>query len=232
MNGKLVAAAKTLARVAFYALMSVGVALMTMASMSYMDLQDAHPFFLEKLPLARPDWWLFALYVHVPSALFALPACLLLLVRSVQARAPRFHRWLGRLTGLVILFAAVPSGMYLALFATGGALSTLGFWLTGLITFVAMVLSIRAARGRDFKAHRRFSAHVTAQLCVAVVSRVLLATAEEVGLYEEWVYIAALWLPVLGCALLAELTTNPRPRHRKGPRHEALVAIPHPDTVR
>lgn len=200
----------TLGRLAFYALMSVGMWLMLAASASYLELGRAHPFFLEKLPLAHPKLWLTALYVHVPCALFALPACLVLLVRRVRTRWPRFHRCLGRTTGVLVLCAVVPSGMYLALFAQGGAISTLGFWLTGLITFVAMVKSIQSARAKNMRAHRRFSSHVAAQLAVAVLSRLLLVGAETLGLYREWVYIAALWVPVIACALVAELVTGPR----------------------
>jgi hypothetical protein len=220
-------------RLGFFALMGAGVWLMLSASTSYLDLGDAHPFFLEKLPLTHPRWWLAALYVHVPSALLSLPACLVLLVERVRRRWPRFHRWLGRTTGVLILCAVVPSGMYLALFAQGGLITTLGFWATGAIAFVAMLTSIQSARARDMKAHRRFSTHVVAQLSVAVVSRFLLAGAELVGLYSEWAYIAALWVPVVGSALVAELSTGPRLfSTSKGSRHEKLVPAPRLDAVR
>jgi uncharacterized membrane protein len=222
-----------LARVAFYLWMGVGVWLMLSASASYLELGETHPFFLEKLPLARPKLWLGALYVHVPSALFALPACLVLLSQAVRRRWPRFHRWLGRFSALVIVAGVVPSGMYLALFAQGGLVTTLGFWLTGAITFVAMLKSVHSARAGNMKAHRRFSAHVTAQLAVAVVSRFLLMGAELSGIYAEWVYVTALWLPVVGCALVAELATASRPfSPSKGTRHEKLVAIRPVDALR
>lgn len=222
-----------LRRVAFYVVMIAGLWLMLSASTSYLELGREHPFFLEKLPLKRPNWWLAALYVHVPSALFALPACLVLLSSRVRRRWPRFHRWLGRTNGLLILCAVVPSGMYLALFAQGGLLSTLGFWLTGALTFVAMVKSVQSARAGRMQAHHRYSAHVAAQLAVAVVSRFALIGAEQAGLYSEWTYIAALWLPVIGCALVAELTTRQRRLPVvKGPRHEKLVTAARLDALR
>jgi hypothetical protein len=215
-----------LATFAFYAGMGAGVWLMLSASVSYLELGRRHPFFLEKLPLAHPRWWLAALYVHVPSALFALPACLVLTARRVRLRFPRVHRWLGRVTGALVLLAVVPSGMYLACFARGGWPSTLGFWLTGLITSVAMAKSIARAREGRMRDHRRMSAHVTAQLAVAVVSRVLLAGAEQLGVYGDWVYVAALLLPIFGCAFVAELTIRSGSlRLVKGSRHEALVAV-------
>jgi uncharacterized membrane protein len=225
--------AGSLAKLGFYGLIGAGTWLMLAASLSYLDLGEAHPFFLEKLPLARPRLWLTALYVHVPSALFCLPACLVLLMQSVRARWPRFHRWLGRVTAALVVCAVFPSGMYLALFAQGGLVTTLGFWLTGLITFVAMLKSVQGARTGDMRAHRRFSTHVAAQLSVAVVSRFMLAGAELLGFYSEWTYIAALWVPVVGCALVAELLTNRRVFSlSKGSRHEEAAAIPHPHAVR
>jgi len=217
-------------RLTFVGLMVAGVWMMVTASASYVELAQEHPFFLEKLPLARPRLWLTALYVHVPTALFSLPACLVLLSKRVRSRAPRFHRWLGRITGGFVLLAVVPSGLYLAFFAQGGLITALGFWLTGLIAFVAMIKSIQAARARDFKAHRRFSTHVAAQLSVAVFSRMLLIGAEQIELYSEWVYITALWMPVIACAVVTELLTAPHPVSRasqptysKGSHHEEVV---------
>ena len=61
-------------RLVFYTLMGAGLWLMFSASSSYLEFGDAHPFFLEKLPLAHPKLWLVALYVHVPTALLSLPA--------------------------------------------------------------------------------------------------------------------------------------------------------------
>lgn len=213
---------RTLGRVVFYGLMAVGLWLMASASASYLELGDSHPFYLEKLPLAQPTLWLTALYVHVPSALFALPACLVLLSARVRYRFARFHRWLGRITATLIVFAVVPSGMYLAWFAQGGLPSTLGFLLTGLIAWFAMIRSVMSARAGDMKSHRRFSMHVTAQLAVAVFSRFLLVAVEEIGLYSEWAYIAALWVPVVGGVLVSEALAGPRwSLALKGSRHEA-----------
>ena len=225
--GKLAKWGAEFGRGGFLALIAIGVWLMCSASTSYLELGTEHPFFLEKLPLAQPKLWLGALYAHVPSALFSLPACLVLLSRRVRARWGDFHRWLGRITGALILLVVVPSGMYLALFAQGGLSSTLGFWLTGAITFVAMVRSIQSARAKDMRAHRRFSTHVTGQLAVAVLSRFLLIGAEQLALYEEWTYVAALWIPVVGCAVVAELLTGPRVHllsNMKGPRRENAPA--------
>jgi hypothetical protein len=49
---------------------------------------------------------------------------------------------------------------------------------------------------------------------VAVISRVLLVVADGAEVDGPWVYVAALWVPVLGSALVAELWTLPRPTRR------------------
>ena len=210
-------------RAGFYALMALGVWLIWQASVAYVELGDQHPFFLEKLPLSWPSLWLAALYVHVPSALLSLPACLLLTLRTLRRRWPQAHRWLGRVTGALVLLGVVPSGLYLAWFAQGGLLTTAGFWATGLLAGAAMAGSIAAARRRDLRAHRRFATHVTAQLSVAVVSRFMLSGLESFGFYAEWAYVAALWIPVIGCAVVAELLAGPSRNPLKGRPHDQVV---------
>lgn len=217
---------------AFRALLGLGTLLMVWASSAYLDLGREHPFFLEKLPLARPSLYLAALWTHVPSALFALPACLVLDSPGVRKRFPAAHRALGKLTAASVLLLVAPSGLYLASFAQGGFITTLGFWLTGVIAAFAMVKAVLAARSRDHESHRRWASHVTAQLSVAVLSRALLSGAELLELYEPWVYVAALWLPVLGSVVVVELLRAPRRLPSKGSRHETLAVVRRVDVVR
>jgi hypothetical protein len=165
---------------------------------------DIAPFVIEKLPLPHEDVWMAVLKVHVVAAVFSLPACVFLQWSALLRRLPRLHRWLGRVTGIVVLCALVPSGSYLAFFAKGGVLGTLGFLLSGLITSVAMVRAVQTARARRFVAHRRWTLHVIAQLGVAVASRLLLPAFEAAALEPELAYLIALWLPVLGSILLVE----------------------------
>lgn len=231
------------ARYLVTALALAGTALMIDSSLLYLELTDMHPFVLEKLPLKWESLFLTALWVHVPSALFALPACFLLLSRTVQKRFPFAHRWLGRLTGLIIIFAAVPSGTVLAFSAKAGLLSTVGFLLTGMITLYAMVQAVRTARAKDYKAHRRYSEHVAAQLSVAVTSRFALIGFDALGFEPDAAYIVALWVPVVLSALVVEwlspasllFPTNPRSLSyalNDNHRHSHLRSVARPRLVR
>ena len=208
---------------------AVGSAWITRESVPYFFGGRIHPFLLEKLEsgvLASEATWITALHVHVVSALFALPACLALTLRSVQRRFPRVHRWLGRVTAFAVLFTLVPSGGYLALSAKGGVPSTVGFLVSGAITAFAMIQAVRTARARDFTAHRRYSAHVLAQLSVAITSRALLVVFDRAAIDPELAYLVALWVPVVGSALVAELFTSPNRRTRHAPRVHLLARDP------
>jgi uncharacterized membrane protein len=173
-----------------------------------------HPFIIEKLPLPHEAAWLVALKAHVLAALCSLPACLVLLSTNFRARFPRVHRWLGRVTAVVVLLALVPSGFVLALTARGGLAGTLGFMLSGIVVVVAMVRAVARARAGDVGEHRRAARHVVAQLSVAVTSRAMLAGLGFVGLHGDDVYLAALWIPVLGSCLIVEAM---EPRAHRSP---------------
>jgi hypothetical protein len=206
-----------------------GALIIAWASRVYFDSGELAPFMIEKLPLPHEDLWLAALKVHVVAASFALPACLLLSLKRML-RFPRTHRWLGRGTGAVVLAALVPSGLYLSLFAKGGAPSTVGFALSGLIVAWAMVQGVRRARAKDYLGHRRFMLHVLAQLSVAVTSRTLIYLLDAVGIDPETAYLFALWVPVLAGVGFVEVCLSRRPQRRKS--HAPKAVAPRPVALR
>jgi hypothetical protein len=188
----------------FLITMLAGSALITAGSIAYFDPDILPPFAIEKLPVRFEQLWLTSLKVHVATAAVAFPACMALMARAVQRR-PRVHRWLGRVTGLLLLLVLVPSGAVLAFDAKGGALGTTGFLLSGAIVAAGVVHGVRAARRRDLVAHAHAMRHVVAQMSVAVSSRALIVALHVAGVAPEVAYVAALWGPVLGSAAFVEL---------------------------
>ncbi len=214
-----------LVRLLWLCLLAAGSFLITRGSVSYFLEGDLHPFVLEKEPIPLESVWISALHVHVAAAAFALPACIALVSRRLMRTLPRVHRWLGRTTGLVVVFALVPSGAWMALFAKGGAASTAGFLLSGGVVFVAMVNGVRAARAGDYVAHRRAMLHVLAQLSVAVTSRALLVAFDRAGVDPELAYLVALWGPVLMSVAGAELVARSRRASLPGPGRRTDEAV-------
>jgi uncharacterized membrane protein YozB (DUF420 family) len=193
-----------LPRRAFLVLMLAGSALITAASLPYFDFETLPPFVIEKLPVRFEELWLASLRIHVASALLTFPLCLTLMTRTLQRR-PAWHRWLGRTTGVLVLFALVPSGVVLAFDAKGGSVVTLGFLLSAALVAGFMVHGIVTARRRDFVLHRRAMRHVVGQMSVAVTSRAMLFGFDALGIDPGLAYVVALWVPVLASAAVAEL---------------------------
>jgi len=193
-----------LPRRVFLVLMLTGSALITAASLVYLDFDTLPPFVVEKLPVRFESLWLASLRVHVASASLSFPLCVLLMTRTIQRR-PAWHRRIGRLTGILVLFALVPSGIVLAFDAKGGKPVTVGFLLSAAIVAGCMAHGTLSARRRDFVSHRRAMRHVLGQMSVAVTSRVLILGLDAMGMDPDLVYVLALWAPVLGSAAVAEL---------------------------
>jgi uncharacterized membrane protein len=180
--------------------LAVGWAWIAASCAPYFLAGPLHPFIIEKLPGSADAGWRAVLMVHVVSALFSLPACVLLTSETFRRRALWAHRVLGRVTAGVVLVALVPSGLLLARTATGGALTAAGFVLSGVITAGAVVRAVQAARAHRLAEHRRFMHHVLGQMGVAVISRALLVGAGLIDLDPGVAYLASLWIPVLGVA--------------------------------
>ena len=183
--------------------MLLGSALITAMSLPYFDFETLPPFMLEKLPLRFEALWLGALRVHVAAAALCFPLCLALMTRALQRRVS-WHRWLGRVSGGLVLFVLVPSGVVLAFDAKGGWFVSAGFLLSAVIIAGAMIFGVRAARRRDLIAHARAMRHVLGQMSVAVVSRALLVALDAIGVDPSVAYVAALWGPVLASVAVVE----------------------------
>lgn len=194
----------SLPRRLFLLVMLAGFALIAATSLVYFDFGTLPPFAVEKLPVRFESLWLTSLRLHVASALVTFPLCLVLTTRTLQRR-PAVHRWLGRITGVLVLLALVPSGVVLSFDAKGGGWVTAGFLLSAAIVAVSMVHGTLAARRRDLVSHRRSMRHVVAQMSVAVTSRALLMALDQYGMDPDVAYVVALWVPVLGSVAGAEL---------------------------
>ncbi|HEX3776819.1 MAG TPA: DUF2306 domain-containing protein [Polyangiaceae bacterium] len=183
--------------------MLIGSALITAMSLPYFDFGTLPPFVIEKLPLRFEALWLASLRVHVAAASLSFPLCLALTTRTLQKRT-LWHRYLGRVTGVLVLLALVPSGIVLSFDAKGGPIVSAGFLLSAAIVALAMIGGVRAARRRDLILHARAMRHVIGQMSVAVVSRAMIVGLDALGVDPKIAYVAALWGPVLASVAIVE----------------------------
>lgn len=214
-----------LVRRGFLGLMLLGSAWITLASVEYFDAETMAPFVIEKLPVRFEALWLASLQVHVASAVLSFPLCLLAMTRWLQRRRA-WHRWLGRVAGVGVLAALVPSGVVLAFDAKGGLLVTTGFLVSAAIVAAAMVRGVVSARRGALVSHARCMRHVVAQMSVAVTSRAMLMAFDFASVDPDLAYVVALWVPVVGSAAAAEWASGQslftffnfvQPVHRSSP---------------
>jgi len=207
----------------FLLLMLLGSLFITFMSLPYFDFETLPPFVIEKLPLRFETVWLAALRIHVTAAALSFPLCLAAMTRASQRRA-RLHRWLGRFTGGLVLFALVPSGAVLAFDAKGGPIVTIGFLLSALIVAGAMVSGVQSARRRDLLWHARAMRHVLGQMSVAVVSRAMIVGLDAASVDPELAYVVALWGPVLASVAVVEWLSRRPISKRKPVEHNERIA--------
>ncbi len=197
-------ALRHLPRRLFLLVLLVGSALITAYSLPYFDFDTLPPFVIEKLPVRFESLWLASLRLHVAAASLSLPICIALMTRALQRRVV-WHRRLGRVGGVLVLFALVPSGVVLAFDAKGGRIVTAGFLLSAAIVAWFMVRGVAAARRNDVRSHQRAMRHVLGQMSVAVTSRAMLLGFDAAGVNPDLAYVVALWAPVLASAAAVEL---------------------------
>jgi Predicted membrane protein (DUF2306). len=80
------------------------------------------------------------------------------LIPRLRQRAPRFHRWNGRIY-VVAAFAASLAGLYLLWVrgTIGDLIQHLGVTLNAILIMLFAILAVRAAKSRRIDAHRRWA---------------------------------------------------------------------------
>ncbi len=103
----------------------------------------------------KPRIWLKVMYVHVAFACLAMASGLL----NFSARSHGKHRSLHRLNGYVYLFSvlmAVLTSGYMAPYATGGRIGSMGFNLLNLLWLTITITALVHIRRKRITQHRRW----------------------------------------------------------------------------
>ena len=96
--------------------------------------------------------------VHLFLAVLVTIGGPLQLIPQVRARAPRFHRWLGR-SYLVAAFVISIAGLYMGLVrgSVGAFIQHIGIVINALIIMLCAAMALRYALARQFTLHRRWA---------------------------------------------------------------------------
>lgn len=159
--------------------------------------------------------WLTAFYLHIIPGGFALLAGWSQFSARIRKWNIHFHRNLGR----VYLIAVVPggiAGLYLALFATGGMISTLGFSGLGLAWLYTSYRAYQSIRKKDTQQHQYWMIR-SYSLCWAAVMLRLYIPLFELAFAMEYVmaYRIIAWLCWVPNLMVAEIIIHSIKRDRQ-----------------
>lgn len=85
--------------------------------------------------------WLTAFYIHLAFGIVAVVSGIVLFFNKIVPFKSKWHKWLGKMYVIAILFFTGPTGFYLSFQAEGGAVATVGFLF---MSFFWMYLTYRA----------------------------------------------------------------------------------------
>lgn len=147
--------------------------------------------------LANP-WFMNSLYIHGISACF----CLLLVSFLVLFRIEKYvqlHRAIGKVTIALILLVAMPSGIVLSKFATGGFWGTILFFSLAIYTGYCAYSAYVVVRKKDYKRHEWYMKEVFLLLLSALFLRLLMTFfAKFFHWHGDQMYLTAAtlsWIP-------------------------------------
>ena len=189
-------------RVAWLMMWSIGAILCAgLALFSYrylLQLDDVPPIIARNV-LKNP--WLL---VHVAGAATALLVGPVQFSSGLRTRFRSIHRWIGRIYVLSCLVGGV-GGFLLALGASTGPISTMGFGSLAIVWIVATSLAWRRAMQRRFIEHRAWMIRSFALTLAAVTLRLYLPMASFLPVHFDDAYRAISFLSWVPNLLVAEL---------------------------
>lgn len=134
-----------------------------------------------------------AFYVHIASGPMALVLGLVLISERFRRHFPRWHRVLGRIQGVGVLFLVAPSGLWMALYTQAGPVAVAGFAALAVLTAGCIAAGWRRAVQRRFAEHQRWMWRGFLLLCSAVVIRVIGGLGTVTGWHTVWIDPLAAW---------------------------------------
>jgi hypothetical protein len=106
---------------------------------------------------------------------------------------PIWHRRLGRIEVICVLFLVAPSGLWMSRYAETGQIAAAGFAVLAMVTGFCAAIGWRSALKRQFVEHRRWMWRCFLLLCSAVVLRLMAGLATVANVESEWVYPMSAW---------------------------------------
>ena len=156
------------------------------------------------IPINQDIWFIF-LRIHIVLALVSLLTGPFGFVYKIREKKINLHRITGKVYIASIVLNFVPS-LYLAFYATGGLISTLGFIFLDISWVLTTWMAYKTIRKKKVQEHRKWMIR-SYTLTLANIQLYVLKTIFNNGLdiNFEIAYPLSIWLSLLLSLLIAEL---------------------------
>lgn len=154
--------------------------------------------------------WNVAFYLHIVFSGIALLSGWPQFNSNLRKKKLNLHRNLGKIYLISVIIGAI-SGAYIALFATGGIISELGFMILAILWFVSSISAYISIRKKNIAAHSKMMTISYALCFAAVMLRLWLPLLIAIigDFYVAYKIVAWLcWVPNLVFAIVLNKRIN------------------------
>lgn len=172
----------------------------------YFSFRPDIEFLNDKQDVVYNVFWRTSFYIHIAGGMLALLIGPFQFLKGFRKKYWNLHRNLGKVYIGAILFLGAPAGLFMAFYAEGGWISSLGFTVMAVLWLVTTYLAYESVRKRNFKAHRAWMTRSFALTLAAITLRIYVPAASWYGGWErEMVIVSSAWVSWVPNLLVAEL---------------------------
>ena len=185
--------------------LAAAIYLMFQLSVPYTSFQKNVDFLATKQNVYHITYWRWSFYAHVFTSILVLPAGFTQFNSAFFAKA--WHRRLGMIYILTVLFITAPTGFLMGIHANGGLASKASFVLLSSLWFVTTLLALLNAKKRRFIDHGEWMLY-SYSLALSAISFRLIALGFDlfdVHVPPREVYVTVAWLSWVPNLLIAHL---------------------------
>ncbi|RYF83294.1 MAG: DUF2306 domain-containing protein [Chitinophagaceae bacterium] len=179
--------------------------LMFQLSVPYVSFDKHVDFLNTKQNVYHIAYWRYSFYAHVFTSILVLPA------GFTQFNSVFFkkgwHRKLGMIYLLTVLFISAPTGFLMGLHANGGLAAKASFVLLSSLWFITTLLAIVTAKRRKFIDHGEWMLYSYALTLSAITFRLIALGFDLFGVHvpPREVYVTTAWLSWVPNIIIAHL---------------------------
>lgn len=156
------------------------------------------PNFYSEFLTGRKDYFYgpyqIAFWIHILFSPLVMFSGMWLLTGPLRRLYPAFHRRLGRVHVLLVLFLVAPSGLWMSFHATTGVWAGSAFAFSSCATFGSALMGWRCAVARRFRQHQVWMTRCYLLLCSAILLRVLSGAATVLQSEQIETYPVFAWM--------------------------------------